>query len=95
MGLKEKFKKKVIESPREIAKKITDEIKEPHHIGKHTIETVGQELFSLANERPMFRDSDWRKRARNIRAICMNKISQGDPHFQNSLIQLNLIEDMR
>lgn len=81
-------------SARQESKEISDGTPEKH-LGKHSLETVGQELFSLENTRPMFRDSKWHKRAKNIRDVCLNEISNGDSHFQNSLIQLNLIEDMR
>jgi len=90
VGLKETFI-----SAREKSKEISSGAKEPQHLGKHNLESVGQELFSLQNERPMFRDKKWRQRANSIREICMNKISKGDSHFQNSLVQLKLIEEMR
>jgi len=90
MGLKEKFK-----SARETSEKISSGILEPQHLGKHNLESVGAELFSLQNERPMFRDKKWRQRLQSIKEVCLNKIAKGDSHFQNSLIQLKIIEEMR
>jgi len=49
-------------SARTIAEKITKSLRDPEHLGKHTPETLQQELFSLRNTKPMFRDSKWRKR---------------------------------
>jgi len=46
-------------SPRTQAEDITKGKTKPHHIGKHTSETLTQELFSLNNTKPMFRDSKW------------------------------------
>ena len=83
------------ENPREESKKISEGKIDKKHLGKHNLESVGQELFSLKNERPAFRDSKWHKRSRNIRAVCLNKIANGDRHFQNSLLALNQIEEMR
>ena len=93
MGLKEKLKKK--STPREIAKKITDNLTPNIHIGNHTYESLSQELISLANTKPMFRDGKWRKRANNIRANLLNKISAGERKFQPMILHLNQIEDMR
>jgi len=49
-------------SARKIAEKISKGIMESQHLGSHTPETLQQELFSLRNTKPMFRDSKWRKR---------------------------------
>jgi len=49
-------------SARKIAESISNKLRETEHLGKHTPETLQQELFSLRNTKPMFRDSKWRKR---------------------------------
>ena len=81
--------------PREIAKSITDKLTPNIHIGNHTYETLTQEIISLCNQKPMFRDGDWRKRARNIRANLLNKIANGDRKFQPLILELNKVEEMR
>lgn len=50
------------ETPRQHAKAISEEKEEPHHLGKQTKETLDQELFSLKNTKPAFRDGKWKKR---------------------------------
>jgi len=102
MGLKEKAKvivEKVTpkndSDPRVEAKKITDGEIPEKHLGKHTIETTGQIIFSLENTRPMFRDNKWKASAKLIRKVCMKRISDGDPHYQNLLLKLDQVELMR
>jgi len=53
-------------SARKIAESISRGLRENEHLGKHTPETLQQELFSLRNTKPMFRDSKWRKRFDSI-----------------------------
>ena len=91
MGLKEKFKS----SARETAEKITDNLIPNTHIGNHTLETLTQEILSLCNTKPMFRDHKWHKKSRNIRANLMNQISHGNRSFQPLFNELNKIEEMR
>jgi len=93
--LAKKLNKKKEENPREESKKITQGKLPEKHLGRHTIETTGQEIFSLGNIRPMFRDEKWTERCSLMRKVCMREISKGDPHFQNLLIQLSAIEAMR
>jgi len=102
MGLKEKSKvvlEKIVTAtkpnPREEAEKITEGKIPEKHLGKHTIETTGQIIFSLENTRPMFRDKKWKESAKLIRKVCMNRISHGDPHYQNLLRKLDQVELMR
>ncbi len=83
--------KKVKKSAREISKEITDGDSEPKHIGKYTKEMIDQELFSLENEKPMFRDSKWKKRISSVRDAILKKLSRNE----NSIIcqlQLNTLE---
>jgi hypothetical protein len=93
MGIKEKLKRPL--SPRDTAKKITDNLIPNTHIGNHTYESLSQELIALCQTKPMFRDGKWRKRANNIRANLLNKISHGDSSFQPLLLELNKIQEMR
>ncbi len=64
------------ESAREIAKKISEGTTDPQHLGKYTKEMIDQELFSLENQKPMFRDSKWKKRVESVRKAIMEKISR-------------------
>ncbi len=56
------------ESARDHAKHISDGKEEPHHLGKQTKETLDQELFSLKNTKPAFRDGKWQKRYNYVEA---------------------------
>ena len=67
----------------------------PSHLGKQTFETISQELIALSQTKPMFRDKDWRHRARGIRAGILNLISSGNNKAQRMIIALNQIEDQR
>ena len=69
-------------SAREIAKTITEGVKDPQHLGKYTKEMIDQELFSLENTKPMFRESKWKKRVESVREEIMKKLSRN----QNSII---------
>jgi len=80
---------------REIAKKISDEVIPNTHIGSHSIETLSQEVFSLRNVKPMFRDSKWRKQFLKVDASVRDKISHGQNQYQSLLIELTQIQDMR
>lgn len=68
------FFKKKKETARETAKKITDGIKAPQHLGKQTFETINQELFSLQNTKSMFRDSKWNKRIEKVEDSVKEKL---------------------
>ncbi len=95
MGLVEKFSKKSKDSARDIAKKITDEVIPNTHIGNHTIESLSQEVFSLRNTKPMFRDSKWKKQFLKIDAQVRDQISHGHNQYQSLLIELTQIQEMR
>jgi len=82
------FKKK---SAREESKQISEGKKEPHHIGKYSIEMIDQELFSLGNTKPMFRDPKWHKRIISVREAIQKRLSKNE----NSIIcqlQFNTLE---
>jgi len=68
-------------SLRQKAEQITKGNREPEHLGSHTPETLIQELFSLKNIKPMFRDSKWRDRYdkiyRQIEAIKDKRLRAG------------------
>jgi len=91
MGIFNKSK----ETAREISKKISDGVKDPQHLGAHSYESLTQEVISLANTKPMFRDTKWHKRSRNVRANILNKISHGEQKFQGLILELNKVEEMR
>lgn len=59
-------------APREQAQEITETKTEPHHMGEHTAETLTQELFSLANTKPAFRDKKWQANWESINEQVSN-----------------------
>jgi len=68
-------------SLRQKAKEISEGKRAPEHLGSHTPETLTQELFSLKNIKPMFRDKEWRDRydkiVRQISSIQNKRIRDG------------------
>lgn len=66
------------DSAREIAKKITDAKLEPQHLGKYSAEMIDQEIFSLGNTKPAFRDQKWIKKFTTIHEEIMKKISRNE-----------------
>lgn len=89
--------KKLKKGAREIAKSISDGNEEPKHIGKYTKEMIDQELFSLENQKPMFRDSKWKKRVSSVRDAILNKLSRNGNSIicQFQLRKLEAIENQR
>lgn len=59
-------------SAREISEEISKEEKEPEHLGQHTPETLQQELFSLKNTKPDFRDKTWFAKFERIKRIVFD-----------------------
>jgi len=53
-------------TPRETAKEITEEKRKPEHLGKHSPETLQQEIYSLNNTKRAFRDQKWHERAAKL-----------------------------
>jgi len=51
---------------REQSEAISEGEAEEHYIGKHTSETLQQELFSLMNTKPAFRDRYWNQKFDDI-----------------------------
>ncbi len=86
---------KIKESWRKTAEKISKGVIENQHLGSHSSETIDQELYSLENTKPMFRDSKWHKNCRNLRAKILNEIARGKRTYQQAIIQLNRIENQR
>ncbi len=82
------------ESAREIAKKITDGRIEPTHLGKYSTEMIDQEIFSLENQKPMFRGSKWKKSYENLKDAIMKKISKNEDFFVCQM-QLRILEGVR
>jgi len=91
MGLKEKFGSQA----RETSKKITDKVIPNTHIGNHSIESLSQEVFSLRNTKPMFRDGKWKKQYERIEGKILEKISYGQNQFQALYSELMQIKEMR
>ena len=63
MGLKEKFKSKA----RETAEKITDGKLPAQHLGAQSYETINQEIYSLRNTKPAFRNKKWTERFETVK----------------------------
>ena len=71
-------------SLRQKAKEISRGDRAPEHLGEHTPETLTQELFSLKNTKPAFRDKKWRERFDKIhRQISSIK----DERLRNQITQ--------
>ena len=70
--------KNPIKSARDTAKKITDGIKEPQHLGKYTAEMIDQEIFSLRNTKPNFRAGKWDDRFNKVKQEIMKKLSRNE-----------------
>jgi len=70
---------------------------EPHHIGKHTIETLNQNIFSLENTKPMFREKKWNSKLNEIKEAVKARISknQDSDVCQYLLKSLERIENQR
>lgn len=68
---------------------ISAEKAEPHHLGKHTIGTMTQEVFSLKNTKSMFRDSKWLKRKVGLIKACEKEILDGNLNFRPAYNELN------
>jgi len=85
------------ESAREIAKKISEGKSDPQHLGKYTAEMIDQEIFSLGNTKPMFRNLKWIKSFENLRFEIMKKISRNERsiYCQIQLKDLERIENQR
>jgi len=66
------------ESAREIAKKISEGKLAPEHLGKYSVEMIDQEIFSLGNTKPAFRDQKWIKKFTTIHEEIMNKLSRNE-----------------
>ena len=66
----EKFLQDLKETTDNEARKKSEEItrgeREPEHLGRHTKETLEQELFSLQNTKPAFRNRKWIKRFETV-----------------------------
>lgn len=85
------------QSAREIAKKISEAKLEPQHLGKYTAEMLTQEIYSLQNTKPMFREFKWKKRFETVRQEVMKKLSRNEHSImcQVWLRNLELIENQR
>jgi len=75
--------------PRDEASSISAGKAEPHHLGKHTIGTMTQEVFSLKNINPMFRDSKWKKRKEGLIKVCEDFILSGNLNFRPAYNELH------
>jgi len=83
------------ESARKTAEKISKGIIPNQHIGSHSFETLWQEIISLGNTKPMFRDKKWYHKSRNIRANILIGISKGNRKYQQLILMLNSVEESR
>ena len=76
---------------RDKSKEITDGDREPQHLGEHTLETLTQEVTSLGNIKPMFRNTEWMKRYDHIKNILEKDIKKNVRAHQGLLNKLNAI----
>ena len=90
------LKKKKEKSPREQAKEFSWDA-ESKHIGKYSIEMIDQELFSLENTKPMFRDAKWHKKVISIHEAIQKRLSRNENSIicQIQLSALERIENQR
>ena len=86
---------KISESARVISKKITDKVLPNQHIGSHSFETLWQEVYSLGNTKPMFREKKWFHNARNCRAKIITGIAKGNRKYQQLILFLNQVDVQR
>jgi len=86
---------KLFQSARKKAEKISKGIIEPQHLGSHSFETLWQEVYSLGNTKPMFRDHKWYHKSRDIRAKIINGIAKGNRKYQQLILFLNSVEESR
>jgi len=91
------FLKRKKQSAREISQEISEGKREPEHLGKYTSEMLTQEIYSLQNTKPMFRDLKFQKRFETVRQAVMNKLSRNENSImcQYWLRNLELIENER
>jgi len=61
---------------REISKEISEGKRDPEHLGKYSAEQIDQEIYSLENTKPMFRDSKWKKRYESVQKAIIDKLSR-------------------
>lgn len=54
---------------RQIAEETSKQNREPEHLGKYTPEALQQELSSLINTKPAFRDKSWNQKWERINHI--------------------------
>jgi len=73
------------ENPRIVSEAITEGNIGPQHLGKHTPETLTQEVVSLGNTKPMFRNKDWTTRAYKIKATIRSQMKE-NPRFYQGLL---------
>ena len=62
-------------TPREIAERLTRS-GSSGHIGKYSDAILKQEIFSLKNTNPMFRDSKWRTRYETIEKAIKDRFKE-------------------
>ena len=68
--------RKVKETARETSQKISEGIKVPQHLGKFTAPMIEQEIFSLANTKPAFRNKKFDDKFDEITKAIMEKLSR-------------------
>jgi hypothetical protein len=83
------------ESARKTAEKISKGLTQNQHLGSHSFETLYQEIVSLGNTKPMFRDKEWYHKCRNARANIITGIAKGKRKYQQLILFLNSVEEMR
>jgi len=86
MGIGDRIK----ETARKTAEKITDGKLPAQHLGDQNYETINQEIFSLRNTKPAFRNEKWNKRFETVKDSIMKKLSRNS----NSIMCQVWLKDM-
>ena len=60
----------IANAAREIAKRITRGEEENQHLGNYSVEMLVQEIFSLGNVKPAFRDAKWHRKAEQLQRVA-------------------------
>lgn len=76
---------------RDKAEEITEGDREPEHLGAHTLETLTQEVVSLGNIKPMFRNTKWMNRYEKIKNTLEKDKKKNLRAYQSLLDKLNAI----
>jgi len=80
MGFKDKLKKVLPKekTARQESMEISAGQKPEKHLGKFTAPMIDQEIYSMRNTKPAFRDGKWDKRFEAIEEAIMEKLARNE-----------------